>query len=112
MAKFNIDVDKDNNLLIECVFDSKGDFDFDPVDLMDQLQEINISWYVSNIDGWSYLYDSSTDLVYWIDDHWFDKFADLRHTGEARFLPHANTYDDYGGYEWNDDKEWNDIIGR
>jgi len=112
MAKFNIDIDKDNNLLIECVFDSKGDFDFDPVDLMDQLQEINISWYVSHIDGWSYFYDSSTDLVYWIDDHMFDKFADLRQTGEARLPPHANTYENYGGYEWNDEREWDAIIGR
>jgi hypothetical protein len=42
----------------------------------------------------------------------FDKFAELRETGEARFPSHANTYEAYGEYEWNDNEEWNNIIGR
>lgn len=106
MTKFIIDIDKDNRLLIKYVFDNKGEFDFDPMDLIDELYDHNISWYVSNMDGWSYLYDSSSDLVYWLDDYTFNKFSELRKTGEACLSPHANTYEHYDGYEWNDDREW------
>ena len=114
--KFNIDVNNYKRLLIQCVFDSKGNFDFDPVDLVDELEDHGIFWYEDHIDGWSYLYDTVNDLVYHLDDHHFDAFAQLRETGETRLLPHENTYECYNGYEWNiereREKEWNTIIGR
>lgn len=101
MTEFTVDTDDNDNLVVTC---NVGTYDI--MDLIDELYDRNISWYVSNIDGWSYLYDSAYDRVYLIDDYTFNKFRELRSNGKAVFPFHENKYSDYGDYEWNDDREW------
>ena len=110
MTEFTVDTDKDDNLIVSVIPDKDENFkrDFDIMDLIDQLSDHDISIYVSHVDGWSYLYNAANDIVYWVTDHRFDKFRDLRELGEAIFPPHKNTYEYYEGYEWNDDRVWTD----
>jgi len=101
MSEFTVDTDDEDNLVITCNVQT-----YDIMDLIDELTDRNISWYVSNIDGWSYLYDSAYDRVYLIDDYTFNHFRALRSNGKAVFPVCKNSYSDYGAYEWNDDKSW------
>jgi hypothetical protein len=101
MSEFEISVDKDDNLIITCETS-----DFDIMDLIDELYDREIEWYTSAIDGWSYLYDAGYDRVYWIDDHMFNKFHDLRELHEIVLPPRENSYENYAGYEWNYEREW------
>jgi hypothetical protein len=100
---FSINVDKENNLVIG--WDKR---DFDIGKLIEQLEDKEICHTTSEFDGWSYFYDKNSDLVYHIDDYWFNCFDELYAKGETKLSSDKNTYHNYHEYEWNDERQWTD----
>lgn len=99
---FNFYIDEENIINLE--WDCVGDFD--PIQVIEDMENEGIEHIVSSIDGWSYWYDRNSDLVYHINDHHFNRMSELRDMGKAQAYPHENFREYYEGYEWNEGKVW------
>lgn len=60
----------------------------------------NLYYYYSHQDGWQYIYDASTNLVYHLDSYHYNLIDKLLNGKTIILQPHKNdkTYEDY---EWN-----------
>ncbi len=99
---FNFYVDEENTLILE--WDGIGEFDV--LQVIEEMEDDEIEHIVSSIDGWTYLYDRNSDIVYHVDDHYFNRIRDLRDMGRAQLCPYENSYEHYNGYEWNEGRKW------
>ena len=72
-------------------------------DLVDDLWQKDIEYVHSGIDGWQYLYDSYTDLVFSLDGYYYSKINDLmnNHKVELEGRPNKDEWEYWNEYEWN-----------
>lgn len=65
---------KNGNINLKC---DAGEKSFYDIATSDDLFWDDLSLFVSNMDGWMYLYDSNKDNLYCMTDYGYDHIADL-----------------------------------